>query len=236
MNRTLIVSLAALLGASPIFAADPAQKKPIAAKGAASLKTDQEKTLYVMGVIMGYKMSSLRLSEAELQIVKAGLTDAVQHRSLKADTDAYGPRIEEMVKIRAGAFAADQKKAEQPQLEKLAVAKGAVRKPSGLIYTEVKAGSGATPKLSDKVKVQETGSLLDGTPLFKGPQPKEPKTFLLEQVFPPCWKEALQLMKAGGKARIVCPSDLAFGDRGFAPEVKPGAAVIFDLELLDIVK
>lgn len=236
MNRTLIVSLAALLGASPVFAADPAPKKSASAKGDASLKTDEEKTLYVMGVIMGQKMSSLRLSEAELQIVKAGLTDAVQHRPAKADVETYGPRIEEMVKVRAAAYAADQKKAEQPQIEKLAAAKGAVRSPSGLIYTEIKAGSGAAPKASDKVTVRDTGSLLDGTLIFKGKQPKEARTFLLEQVFPPCWKEALQLMKVGGKARIVCPTDLAFGDRGFAPEVKPGAAVVFDLELLDIVK
>jgi FKBP-type peptidyl-prolyl cis-trans isomerase FkpA/FKBP-type peptidyl-prolyl cis-trans isomerase FklB len=241
MNRFPILALAAALLAGPAVAADaPAKvqaKAPAKAApaGDSSLKTDQDKTLYVLGAVMGQKMTTFRLTEGELEIIRQGMSDSVLGRPLKADVATYGPKIDELAKTRAKAYAADEKKREQPYLDKAAAAKGAVKKPSGLIFTEVKAGSGAKPTATDKVKVHYTGTLSDGSIFDSSIQRKEPMTIALNQVLP-CWTEGLQLMKVGGKAKIVCPSSIAYGDVGAPPKVKPGATLTFEVELLEITK
>jgi FKBP-type peptidyl-prolyl cis-trans isomerase FkpA len=238
MNRFPTLVLAAALAAGPAVAADAPAKAPAkkpAAKADSSLKADQDKVLYVLGAVMGQKMAAFRLTENELEVIRQGMTDSVLNRPLKADVATYGPKIDELAKTRAKAFAADEKKREKPLLDKAAAAKGAVKKPSGLIYTELKAGSGPSPKATDKVKVHYQGTLIDGTVFDSSLQRKEPMTIALNQVFP-CWTEGVQLMKVGGKAKLVCPSELAYGDGGAAPKIKPGAALVFEIELLEIAK
>ncbi len=238
MNRFTTLVLASALAAGSAVAADAPAKAP--AKKAApsadsSLKTDQEKVLYVLGAMMGQKMGAFRLTESELETIRQGLTDSVLGRPLKVDMATYGPKIDELAKSRAKAYAADVKAKEKPFLDKAAAAKGAVRKPSGLIYTEVKAGTGPAPKATDKVKVHYQGTLTDGSIFDSSIQRKEPTTIALNQVIP-CWSEGVQLMKVGGKAKLVCPSDLAYGDGGAAPKIKPGATLVFEVELLEITK
>jgi FKBP-type peptidyl-prolyl cis-trans isomerase FkpA len=243
MNRFSTLVLAAALAAGPAVAVDTPAKAPakVPAKKPApsadsSLKTDQDKVLYILGAAMGQKMSAFRLTESELGIIRQGMTDSVLNRPLKADIATYGPKIDELAKTRAKAFAADEKKREKPFLDKAATAKGAVKKPSGLIYTELKAGTGAGAKPTDKVKLRYQGSLLDGSVFYSSYNKKDPETIPLEQVFPSCWKEAMQLMKVGGKGRFVCPSDLAYGDAGAAPNIKPGQAIVLEVEFLEVVK
>ena len=237
MKRFSTLLLAAALVSGAALAADAPAKAPAkkAAAGDSSLKSDQEKTLYVLGAVMGQKMGSFRLSEAELEIIRQGMSDTVLGRPLKADVATYGPKIDELARARSKAFAADEKKREQPYLDKAAAAKGAVKKPSGLIYTELKAGTGPAPKPTDKVKVHYQGTLSDGSIFDSSIQRKEPTMIALNQVLP-CWAEGLQLMKVGGKAKLVCPADLAYGDAGAAPKVKPGASLTFEVELLEITK
>lgn len=240
MNRFPTLVLAAALAAGPAVAADAlAQVKAPAKKPApsadSSLKTEQDKVLYALGAAMGQKMAAFRLTESELEIIRQGMTDSVLNRTLKADLATYGPKIDELAKTRAKAFAAEEKKREQPFLDKAAAAKGAVKKPSGLIYTELKAGTGPRPKATDKVKVHYQGTLTNGTIFDSSIQRKEPTTIALNQVIP-CWTEGVQLMKVGGKAKLVCPSNLGYGDGGAAPKIKPGAALVFEVELLEIAK
>ena len=237
MNRFQTLVLAAAMAAGPAVAADAPAKAPAKKAPAAdsAFKTDQERILYVLGAVMGQKMSSFRLNESELEILRQGMSDSVLGRPLKADVATYGPKIDEFAKGRAKAYAAEEKKREQPYLDKAAAAKGAVKKPSGLIYTELKAGSGASPKATDKVKVHYQGTLSDGSIFDSSIQRKEPMTIPLNQVFK-CWTEGLQLMKVGGKAKLVCPSELAYGEVGAAPKIKPGAALTFEVELLEIAK
>ena len=112
---------------------------------------------------------------------------------------------------------------------------GAVKKPSGLIYREIAAGKGATPKATDKVKVHYRGTLIDGTVFDSSVDRGTPIEFPLNGVIP-CWTEGLQLMKVGGKSRLACPSAIAYGERGFPPKVKPGATLLFEVELLGIIQ
>jgi FKBP-type peptidyl-prolyl cis-trans isomerase FkpA/FKBP-type peptidyl-prolyl cis-trans isomerase FklB len=139
-----------------------------------------------------------------------------------------------MQTARAGTVAAAEKKSSQAFLEKAAAEKGATKTASGLIVTTIKPGTGASPKPTDQVKVHYHGTLTDGSVFDSSVQRKEPATFPLNRVIP-CWTEGLQLMKVGGKSRLVCPSTIAYGDQG-RPGIKPGATLVFEVELLEIVK
>ena len=206
-----------------------------AAPAAVEPKTDEEKTLYVMGIVMGRNLTPLGLSEADLEMLKLGMSDEALGKPKKATLEEFGPKIQAFAQGRAGAIAAKEKMAAATFLEKAATEKGAQKKPSGLIYTEVAAGTGANPTPADTVKVHYTGKLVDGTVFDSSVQRGQPAEFTLGGVIP-CWQEGVQLMKKGGKALLVCPSDLAYGDAGSPPQIKPGATLIFDVELLDIVK
>jgi len=206
---------------------------PVAA--APELKTDDQKTLYALGVVISRSLATFTLSEAELEVVKAGLTDGVLAKEPKVDLQTFGPKIQTLQTARAGAAAGVEKKAGQAFTDKAAAEKGATKTATGIVMTTLKAGTGGSPKATDRVKVHYHGTLTDGTVFDSSVQRKEPATFGLNQVVP-CWTEAVQLMKVGGKSRIVCPPDLAYGDRGAPPKIKPGATLVFEVELLEIVK
>lgn len=208
---------------------------PPAAASAVEPKTDDEKTLYAMGIVMGRNLTPLGLSEADLEMLKLGMADEALGKEKKVKLEEFGPKIQAFAQARAGAIAAKEKQASEAFLATAASAKGAQKKPSGLIYTEVLAGTGASPTATDTVKVHYTGKLVDGTVFDSSVQRGEPAEFRVGGVIP-CWQEGVQLMKKGGKAQLVCPSDIAYGDAGSPPQIKPGATLVFDVELLDIVK
>jgi FKBP-type peptidyl-prolyl cis-trans isomerase FkpA len=114
-------------------------------------------------------------------------------------------------------------------LEKAAAAPGAVRTPSGLVYRELRAGTGSPPAPTDTVKVNYRGTLVNGKQFDASNDIKFP----LNQVIP-CWTEGVQKMKVGGKAELVCPASIAYGDRGQPPDIPGGATLIFEIELLGI--
>jgi FKBP-type peptidyl-prolyl cis-trans isomerase FkpA len=105
--------------------------------------------------------------------------------------------------------------------------------PSGVIFESVRAGSGASPKATDTVKVNYRGTLTDGREFDSSYKRGQPISFPLNRVIP-CWTEAVQLMKPGGKARVTCPPNTAYGSRGAGNAVPPNATLIFDIELLSI--
>ena len=203
--------------------------------GAPELKTDEEKTLYALGLWVSDKLAPFSLSEKELGLVEAGLADGVLKREKKVDLNTFGPKLNELASVRMKAGAEANKKAAQPFLEKAAREKGAKKTASGLVYTELKAGSGDAPDASDTVKVHYTGTLTDGTVFDSSVQRGEPATFPLNGVIK-CCTEGLLMMKVGGKAKLVCPSDIAYGDQGRPPQIGPGAPLVFEVELLQIVK
>ncbi len=107
-----------------------------------------------------------------------------------------------------------------------------MKKESGLIITEITPGTGDSPGATDKVTVHYHGTMRDGTVFDSSVDRGEPTSFPLNQVIK-CWTEGVQLMKVGGKSRLICPSDIAYGDSG-RPGIPPGATLIFEVELLSI--
>ena len=218
MRRTLLVVLAAVLALAPAAAGQ-------------ELKTEEQKTLYALGLVISQNLAAFYLTPADLEAVKAGMTDGVLKKEPKVDMKAYGPKLQTLQTARLAVAAAAEKKAGQAFIDKAVAEKGATKTASGLIITTLKAGTGASPKASDKVKVHYHGTFFDSSG-----QRGEPITLGLAGGVIKCWSEGVPLMKVGGKSRLVCPPDLAYGDQGRPPRIRPGATLVFEVELLEIVK
>ena len=226
---TVLMGAGCKSGAQPGAAASPG------ASPAGALQTDEQKTVYALGLILGRNVANLNLTPEELALVQKGLQDSATGKKPEIDLQVYGPRVQQLAQARmaAGAKAAQEKG--QGFLDGAAQEQGAVKTPSGMVFRSTQAGTGATPKATDTVRVHYRGTLIDGTEFDSSIKRGEPAEFQLNGVIP-CWTEGLQLMKVGGKAKLVCPAAIAYGDRGAPPKIKPGATLVFDVELLDIVK
>jgi FKBP-type peptidyl-prolyl cis-trans isomerase FkpA len=220
-QRMVVLGIIAWVGVATANAAGP------------TLKTDDDKIIYAIGMVLSQSVAPLNLTPAERELLQSGFADGTANKKSKVDMKTFGPRIQELTQARTAKALAAEKQSSQTFLEQAATAPGAEKKASGLIYTELKVGDGKQPQSSDMVKVNYTGMVRDGTVFDSSAQRGQPPEFAMHGVIP-CWREALGLMKEHGKAKIVCPPELAYGDRGAPPRIKPGAALIFEIELLEV--
>ena len=202
--------------------------------GTAVLETEDDKTIYVVGVSMGMNLANLELSPAELQIVQAGLEDTVTGVEPRVSIQEYSPKIQALVQARAQRKAEAEKVRSKEYLAQAAGEEGAEASSSGLIYIETEKGNGASPGATDRVRVHYRGTLRDGTQFDSSYDRGQPADFALNGVIA-CWGEALQKMAVGGKAKLICPASIAYGDAGRPPTIPPGATLIFEVELLEIL-
>jgi len=186
--------------------------------------TDDQKTIYALGLSIYKSIAPFNLSPAELELVRKAMADAAAGKPA-LDLDVQGPKIQPLATART-------KAASKAYLDKAALQPGAVRLPSGVIYREERAGTGVSPKATDSVKVNYRGTLTNGTEFDSSYKRNEPITFHLTGVIA-CWTEGVQKMKPGGKAMLTCPAELAYGDRG-QQGIPPGSTLIFDIELLAV--
>jgi FKBP-type peptidyl-prolyl cis-trans isomerase FkpA len=205
--------------------------------GASSVepKTDDEKVLYAWGYDIGRSVNQLTPTEAELEVIKGGMTDAVHKVKSKVDVDKFGPMIQTVGRKRANARA-EAEKAKTPAIIEAALKEpGAVKLPSGAVIRTTRPGTGVQPEPADRVKVNYEGRLTDGTVFDSSYKRNEPAVFALGGVVR-CWTEGVGHMKVGEKAVLTCPSDTAYGDSGRPPVIPGGATLVFDVELLDVMK
>jgi len=219
MKRLMIVALLVLM-AAPLQAAD----KPL---------TEEQKTLYVIGTAIAGSLSVFNLTPAELELVLQGLNDARAEKKPDFDVTIYNQKIQELAQERRKALGEKQAAAGKDFLEKASKEKNAVKTTSGMLFIPLTEGKGESPKVTDSVKVNYRGTLIDGREFDSSYKRSNPVEFNLGQVIP-CWTEGLQKMKPGGKARLVCPPNLAYGDKGAGALILPGATLDFEVELLEV--
>ena len=196
-----------------------------------ALNTDDEKTIYSLGLAIYKQLGQFDLSPAEIEIVKRAMSDAAANKPA-VDLNTYGPKIQAFGMSRQAKVAEREKASSKAYLDKAAAEPGAQKSESGMIYRELAAGTGESPKATDKVKVNYRGTFTDGKEFDSSYSRNEPAEFPLNGVIK-CWTEGVQKMKVGGKSRLVCPSAIAYGDGG-RPPIPGGATLVFEIELLAI--
>ena len=196
------------------------------------LETDEDRTLYALGLALGSNIQQFALSEAELAIVEAGIRDSVLGNDPQVDISVYGAQIQALASSRAAVRSEAEKQASAAFVAEMGQEAGAEVSETGVIYIPMTAGTGSSPTAADTVRVHYHGTLRDGTVFDSSIDRGEPISFQLTGVIP-CWTEGVQKMMVGGKSKLVCPSDTAYGDSGQGP-IPGGAALVFEVELLGI--
>ncbi len=225
-----IVALAATLatiGCQQTAPADPA----------ASLTTDDQKSIYAFGAAVGKQVgqqtAQIRLTPEEMEIFRAGFSDALSGKEPAVVITDFQDTFQKLAEARIAIGADEAKKAGEDLLASAAKEPGAVQTGSGLIFHTLTPGTGPSPKATDTVRVHYHGTLTDGKVFDSSVDRGEPAEFGLGGVIP-CWTEGVQLMKVGEKARLICPAAIAYGDRGAGATIPPGSTLIFEVELLAI--
>lgn len=194
-----------------------------------------DKVSYALGLSIGNNFQNSGIKKLQVEDFVKGLEDvlgekqpAISYEEAKQVINDYFMKLQqERLEI--------NKQAGAEFLEINRHKAGVVELPSGLQYEILKQGTGAKPSASDKVKCHYHGKLINGTVFDSSVQRGEPATFGVSQVIPG-WVEALQLMPVGSKWRLFIPSNLAYGEHGAGDVIEPNSTLIFDVELLDIVK
>ena len=205
----------------------------VSAQAAEPLKTDDQKTLYAVGLIVARQLSVFNLTPGELEIVTQGIVDAANGKKPEIELAAYSEKVQELARSRRKVQGDKLATSNKEFLENAAKAKGAIKTDSGLVYLSIKDGDGKTPGSTDTVKVNYRGTLPDGKEFDSSFKRGKPVDFRLDGVIK-CWTEGLKFMKAGGKAKLVCPPNIAYGDAGAGEMILPGATLVFEIDLLEI--
>ncbi len=200
-----------------------------------SLSSDELKVFYTVGHTMGTKMKDLGLSDDEVVAYTMGYKDAVKGTNPEVKVDEYRAKIQELFSARMSKKADTEKASGKAYLDKFKAEPGVQVTESGLAYKIIEEGKGANPVETDKVKVHYHGTLTSGEVFDSSKDRGQPVTFPLNRVIKG-WTEGVQKVKEGGKIRLVIPSELAYGDNGAPPKIPGGATLVFDVELLEIVK
>lgn len=194
-----------------------------------------DKVSYALGLSIGNNFQNSGIKDLQVEDFIKGLTDVMEEKQPAITYDEAKEVINEyFIKLQKEKMEINKKAGE----EFLHINKGragVVELPSGLQYQVLKQGNGAKPSATDKVKCHYHGTLINGTVFDSSVQRRQPAVFGVNQVIPG-WVEALQLMPVGSKWRLFIPSNLAYGEHGAGEMIEPNSTLIFDVELLDIVK
>jgi FKBP-type peptidyl-prolyl cis-trans isomerase FklB len=249
MKKYVLLALACL-PATVMLAQGSAKKKPVAAThktatpatkktataaapAAAALKNSADSFSYAIGLSIASFYKAQGISNINNQLVLKALADAKVDKPLLNETQVNNCIVNYMQTARS-AKASPNKKAGEAFLAENKKKPGIITLPSGLQYQVTKEGNGPKPSIEDQVKVHYHGTLIDGTVFDSSVERGQPITLALKGVIPG-WTEALQLMPVGSKWKLFIPSELAYGDQETG-KIQAGSALIFDVELIEIVQ
>jgi FKBP-type peptidyl-prolyl cis-trans isomerase len=239
MKTTLQAAVAATLAvAAPSFCQTP---EPAAPKGepaaAASAAVPMDKVSYFIGTNMGSQLKSQGI-EIDLAALTAGIGDSMSGKEPKYSRDelmAAMQAFEAKMQADSAKKAGEAKASGEKFLAENGKREGVTTTASGLQYEVIKKADGAKPAATDQVKVHYHGTLVDGKVFDSSVDRGEPVTFPVQGVIKG-WVEALQLMPVGSKWKLFIPAELAYGKQGAGADIGPDSALVFEVELLEIVK
>ena len=215
---------------APIEPATPPRPPPLTPE-------EREKALYAFGVTLvhvGTPLGQMALSESDVNELVKGLTDAFDRKEPAVSLEKGTPLSERLVKQRTEERSAAEKKKGAAFVAAALKEKGAQQLPSGMVIVTAVPGEGISPRATDRVEVNYRATLINGTEFDsskkRGGGPVE---FSLARAIQ-CWREGLQKMKAGGRALLICPAELGYGEKGSGRKIVPNATLIFEVELLSI--
>lgn len=200
-----------------------------------------DKVSYALGLGIGRQLSQMGAGELNIDDFAQAIKDVIAGEKLKvSDSEAqtivqdFFKKQEEKQRAAAAEAGKAAREAGEKYLAENAKKEGVVTLPSGLQYKVLTEGSGKKPKATDKVKCHYEGMLIDGTLFDSSIQRGEPATFPLNGVIAG-WTEGLQLMAEGSKYRLFIPHNLGYGERGAGASIPPYAALVFDVELIEVL-
>jgi FKBP-type peptidyl-prolyl cis-trans isomerase FkpA len=221
--------LAAMLALSACDSSGTAASTPV------QLVTAQDSTLYAVGQGLAGQFNLHQLFTAEeLDVINLGFNDGVLE-SGDFDLSKYLESMNLLIQQRRTVRSSRLQAEGDAYVAEAGKSAGAVTTASGLVYIEELAGTGASPTVSDSVQVHYEGSFTNGTVFDSSYRRNEPTSFLVGQVIPG-WQEGLQMMKVGGKAKLIIPASLAYGEMGSPPAIPPNVPLVFIVELLEVIK
>jgi FKBP-type peptidyl-prolyl cis-trans isomerase FklB len=242
MKKWFMVSLTIFIGLGMMA---QAKKKPVPTTHAAApvtLKTEEDSVSYAIGLSAANFFKQQNVKNINTSLVSRAIQDVFKHEApLLNEQQANAVIMSCMNKSQAekevenAAAAEGNKKLGAAFLDENKTKPGIVSLASGLQYQVLTAGTGPKPAATDKVRCHYEGSLLDGTIFDSSVKRGQPLEITVNGVIAG-WTEALQLMPVGSKWRLFIPSNLAYGDRQAGQEIKPGSTLIFEVELLEIIK
>jgi FKBP-type peptidyl-prolyl cis-trans isomerase len=194
---------------------------------------EDQKTIYAMGRLAAEQLDAFAFNEAEREQFVNGVRDQLEKKGDAVKPEDYAQRINALTQSRLAILATNERKKGEAFVVKAAAETGAEKLPSGMIFTELQPGTGPSPKPMDGVRAQLKLSDVDGNVIENSMERGQPVNLIVGSVIP-CLSQGLQKMKAGGKAKFVCPAEIAYGNQ--APsKIKPGQTLVFEVELLEVV-
>lgn len=197
-------------------------------------KAFMDKVSYALGIGIGRQLADMGANDIVTEDFAAAMKDVLTGAELKIDEAEAQALVQEYLQKKGEEKVKAVKAEGENFLAENAKKEGVVTLPSGLQYQVLKEGNGKSPKATDQVKCHYEGTLINGKIFDSSYRRNEPATFPLNGVIAG-WTEGLQLMKEGAKYRFFIPFNLAYGTRGAGQDIPPYAALIFDVELIEVI-
>jgi FKBP-type peptidyl-prolyl cis-trans isomerase FklB len=237
MKKVLIL-VVAFISAMTVDAQQKPKPKPKTAVAAApqpALKTSLDSLSYALGLSLAEFYKQQGIKTVNTTLVSRAINDAMKGGKALLNEEQMNSCITGYLQKVKSEKSAVARKAGETFLANNKSKSGVVTLPSGMQYLIIKQGTGPIPTANDTVRCHYTGTLIDGTVFDSSVERGEPAEFPVNGVIRG-WVEALQLMPVGSKWKLFIPSELAYGDNQAGPTIAPGSTLVFDVELLEIVK